>query len=393
MTDLVRVLYLTDNPTLGGTIRILQSWLLLASNEGLVPHTVTRPGSKFLSWLIAHDLPHTTNPMPWPNRRWPVPAFWHAWKLARWARRHDIDLIHCNEHNIYPFAVLLRNFLPRPLVCHVRYRVEPSFARWAFGGRRQPDALLWTSLQQQADCAAAIRGVVPDSQQYVVPLGLDLADFGTRSAGRDATRGAWGFGPDEIVIGQACALRPRKRVEEFIDLVAALAHRDERVVGVLAGDAMPGDEGYRDRVRRHIEASRLGRRFVWLGNVDDIEPFYHGIDLFVSTSEYETFGNSVCEAMACGRPVVGYRGGSVAEVVGEAGRIVADADFGALTAAVCECVRRPELRADLGRLGRQRVAAQFNPADSLRRLGQLYATLTASRVVGREAARSAAGIL
>lgn len=373
----MNVLYLTDNPTLGGTIRILQSWLRLAPGDGITPYVAAPPGSKFFQWLDANGVPSTASPMTWPSRRWPVPAVRQAWNLARWARRRRVDVIHCNEHNVYPFATLLRRFLPRPMVCHVRYKVEPGFARWAFGGRKQPDALLWTSGQQRADCADAIRGVVPEDRQEVLPLGLDLSAFGTRSGERDAVRAGWGFGPDDLVIGQACALRPRKRVEEFVDLVAALAREDRRVCGVLAGDAMPGDEGYRDQVLRHIERSGLGARFRWLGNVDDVEPFYQGLDLFVSTSEYETFGNSVCEAMACGKPVIGYHGGSVAEVVADGGRVVANADVAALTAAARDCVRRPDLRAELGATGRRRVAERFNPAVSLRRLRDLYETLTA----------------
>src|SRR3954451_17014503 len=119
----MNVLYLTDNPTLGGTIRILQSWLLLAPGEGIRPFVVTPPGSKFVSWLAGHGVPHRTSPMRWADRRWPVPAVRQGWPLALWARRNRVDVIHCNEHNVYPFAGLLRRLLPRPLVCHARYRV------------------------------------------------------------------------------------------------------------------------------------------------------------------------------------------------------------------------------------------------------------------------------
>jgi glycosyltransferase involved in cell wall biosynthesis len=174
-------------------------------------------------------------------------------------------------------------------------------------------------------------------------------------------------------------LRPRKRVEEFIDLVAQLAREDERVVGVLAGDAMPGDEPYREKVLKYIAASGLGRRFVWLGNLDDVEPFYHGIDVFVSTSEYETFGNSVCEAMACARPVVAYRGGSVHEVVGEAGLVVGDRDLTSLTESARRCVQRPEVRELLGRAGRERVRGRFNPADSQQQVMAIYESLVVTR--------------
>jgi glycosyltransferase involved in cell wall biosynthesis len=368
------VLFLTDNPTLGGTIRILQSWLLLAKREHVVDGSVViPPGSEFRHWLAEHQIPYTCNPLPVPNKRSPWRALWHAVPMLLWMRRRRIELIHCNEHNIYPFGVLLRQLTGLPLVCHIRYKFTREYAEWAFGGPgRQPDAMLWTSRQQQSDCADAIRGLVPGERQHLVPLGLDLDVFGVRIDERAAVRRRWGVADDEIVIGQACALRARKRLEEFVDLVDVLVREDRRIVGVLAGDAMPGDEPYREKLLKHIEQKKLGRHFRWIGNLDDVEPFDQAIDLFVSTSEYETFGNSVCEAMACGRPVVGYRGGSVYEVVGDAGLIVDDLDLPALIQAARECARRPELRRQLGERARQRVRDRFSPAATLRQLVQIY---------------------
>src|SRR5439155_1598899 len=135
----MRVLFLTDNPTLGGTINILKSWLRLGRPEGLQGYVAIPLGSKFAQWLVENEIPFLENPMTWPNRWRPLPGLWQAAKLAHWAHRRDIQVIHCNEHNVYPFALLLRRFLPRPVVCHVRYRLERSFTQWAFGGRRQPD--------------------------------------------------------------------------------------------------------------------------------------------------------------------------------------------------------------------------------------------------------------
>jgi hypothetical protein len=99
---------------------------------------------------------------------------------------------------------LIRRLTGLPLVCHVRYRVAREFCEWAFGHPgRQPDALLWTSRQQEADCADAIRGIVPAERQQIILLGLDLDTFGTRFETSEATRRAWGFLTGEIVIGQA----------------------------------------------------------------------------------------------------------------------------------------------------------------------------------------------
>jgi glycosyltransferase involved in cell wall biosynthesis len=170
-------------------------------------------------------------------------------------------------------------------------------------------------------------------------------------------------------------LRARKRLEEFIEVVAGLAEKDPRVVGVLAGDAMPGDEDYRDRLQRLVAEPRYRPHVRMLGNIDDIEPFYQGIDIAVSTSEYETFGNSVCEAMACGRPVVGYTGGSVAEVVGDTGRIVATGDTAALSSALATLVDNAALRSELGTAARTRVRDEYSPARSFERVSRIYETL------------------
>jgi glycosyltransferase involved in cell wall biosynthesis len=218
---------------------------------------------------------------------------------------------------------------------------------------------------------------VPEGQQHLVPIGVGLDSFGGRAGERDAVRRKWGVQGDEIVIGQACVIQPRKRIADFVELVARLARDDRRIVGVLAGDAIPGGESYRQDILRQIEATGLGRRFIWLGKLDDVEPFYHGIDVFVSTSEYETFGNSVCEAMACLRPVVAYRGGSVQEVVGDTGLIVENDDMEVLIEAARSCVGNVQLRDELGRRGRQRVADCFSPELSLQKLKSLYESLAA----------------
>jgi len=372
----IRVLYLTNTPIMGGTARILESWLPLGPAHGIRGFVGVQRLSDFTRWLETQEIAYTVNGMPWPSKWAALRSIWAAWRLARWARQKGIDIIHFNEHNLYPFAVLLRRFLRRPVVCHVRFSVGAEFSRWAFGSKwRQPDALLWTSQQQKDDCFAAINGVVPAFRQHVIRLGVNLRAFGTLAEGREETRAGWDIRPHEIVIGTACALRPIKRVHEFIELVARLAEKDARIVGLIAGNVVKGDESYRDQLVEQIQKTGLGRRCRWLGHLEPIEPFHHALDVFVSTSEYETFGNSVCEAMACRRAVAAYCGGSVHEVVGDTGRVVATGDLRALTAAVAELVGNPELRRYLGDLGRARVAEHFSPVKSLQELRKVYLSL------------------
>src|SRR5205814_2808548 len=69
----------------------------------------------------------------------------------------------------------------------------------------------------------------------------------------------------------------------------------------------------------------------------------------------EQFGRILVEAMACGIPVVGSTSGEIPNVVGEAGIIVPEGDVEALTAAIERLVADRDLRAKLGRQGRQWV--------------------------------------
>jgi glycosyltransferase involved in cell wall biosynthesis len=373
------ILYLTNNPRLAGTARILTTWLTLGRAEGDAAGVVLQQSGQLADWLHENDVPHVVSAMPWLERRWPLPALREAWRVARWARARGTGLVHCNEHDVYPFGLLVARFLRVPVVCHVRFRLDPGFARWAFGGWRRPDALLWTTRQQQLDSAEALGGVVPASRQHLIRLGPDPAVFRSDAGERGELRRRFDIRPDEIAIGAATALRPVKRLHEFVELIVALAANDARVVGLIAGGAIEGEEAYRERIESAIAASGLGRRLRWVGHLEPIQPLLGSLDVFVSTSEYETFGNSVCEAMACGVPVAAYVGGSVHEIIGDAGLVVPNGDLAGLIDGVNTLVRNPERRAELGERGRERVATLFNPAASFRDLRAIQRRLIAVR--------------
>lgn len=374
------VTWLTINPNLGASARTLQDWILLGRPDRLRASIALRTDGDLRHWLDAERIPHMLSPMPWPDRANVMRSVVQAWRIKRWMKGLDAQFIHCYEHDLYPFAVALRMLTSLPLVCHVHFAPERDFLLWAFGSRRkQPDAVIWTSAQQRKDCAAAIDGIVGPERQHVIPLGLDLRRFGSRSDGREATRRDLGIGPADVVIGAASALRGRKRIDDFLDLVSALRERHRDVVGLLAGGEVPGDEAYARDIIPRIRAAEDAGGFRWLGNLEPVEPFMHAIDIFVSTSEYETFGMSVLEAMGCGKPVVAYRGGSVHEVVGDAGRIVPTGDVAGLIAATEPLIVDRQRRLEVGEAARLRVAVEYDPRGSLDQLLRIYASIKRSQ--------------
>ena len=101
--------------------------------------------------------------------------------------------------------------------------------------------------------------------------------------------------------------------------------------------------------------------------------------LAVVPSLYEGFGLPAAEAMACGTPVVSSSGGALAEVVGDAGVLVAPGDAEGLARAIHDLLADPERRTGLAARGRRRVLEQFSWQVTAERLGAYYGRMLDAR--------------
>ena len=100
-------------------------------------------------------------------------------------------------------------------------------------------------------------------------------------------------------------------------------------------------------------------RFVSGLTDDDIARLYAETTLAVAPSVYEGFGFPPAEAMACEVPVVATTGGSLPEIVGDAGLQVPVKDADALAAGIASLLDNPARRNELGVKGRKRIIEKF----------------------------------
>src|SRR5438552_657166 len=108
--------------------------------------------------------------------------------------------------------------------------------------------------------------------------------------------------------------------------LAEPALRERAAIGLVAGDAWPGEERY----LRGLEALRsdlgLGERLRLLGFRDDLDTLYGAADVVcVPSTRPEPLGLVALEAAAAAKCVVASDGGGLPEIVrdGETGRLVA----------------------------------------------------------------------
>ena len=159
-----------------------------------------------------------------------------------------------------------------------------------------------------------------------------------------------------------------ERVKGFDLLIRAFASiattRPEWELTIL------GDGPERDALTAEIARSGLGRRISLPGYASDAMGALQRADLFVLSSRYEGFPNALCEAMACGVPVVAFDCPSgVAEIVrdGVDGLLVPAEDEGALSAAMARLIADPEARRRMG--GR---AIEVSDRFSVERIAMLW---------------------
>lgn len=104
--------------------------------------------------------------------------------------------------------------------------------------------------------------------------------------------------------------------EDFFNLIAALAKRDETVHGLVVGDAHPRKKAYFEELRMTARQMGVSDRITFTGHRTDLREIMAISTVVYSLSQQpEAFGRTALEAMALGRPVVAYDHGGVGELL------------------------------------------------------------------------------
>lgn len=169
-------------------------------------------------------------------------------------------------------------------------------------------------------------------------------------------------------------LGPRKGTYELLDALAAPAMRELNWEAVIAGN------GTVETSRERAAALGLADRVQIPGWVDaaTVSRLLATADIFVLPSHNEGLPVAVLEAMAAGLAVVTTPVGAIPELViaEETGILVPPGSASALSGALAELVRNPDLRVRLGKNARERVETRFRIEVTAERFVTLYRTLT-----------------
>jgi glycosyltransferase involved in cell wall biosynthesis len=218
----------------------------------------------------------------------------------------------------------------------------------------------------------------PAAKVRVIPNGVDVEKFHPRWPVA-SLQGEFCFAPGTPVVGIVAALRPEKNHELFLQ-AAKLIHQALPTTKFL----VIGDGPRRAELECFARDLGLNEAVRFTGTRGDVPEMLSLVDVILLTSHMEANPASILEAMACEKPVVATRVGSVPETVldGRTGYLVPPGDAYELARLTLDLLCHPDHAALLGRAGREHVIAHWSVDRMVKGYQDLIADLYEKKAVG-----------
>jgi glycosyltransferase involved in cell wall biosynthesis len=274
----------------------------------------------------------------------------------RWLAWKNVKMVHTYHGHVF------HSYYGRRKTAFFLF-IERTLARFS-------DRIIAISAQQKSEINEKFRvGRAPQFQ--VVQLGIDLSPFENAEDKKHVLREQIGASKDEILIGFVGRLTEIKNIPLL--LKAALHYKEQKSAGLpKLKFVIIGDGNMRANLEREAENLGVGDVVLFLGNRNDADVFYAGLDIVALTSLNEGTPLSLIEAMANGKTFVSTAVGGVVDLLGETteekenfrvcerGIGVASGDEQALFEGLVYLAKDENLRKKLGQRGKEYVQNHYS---------------------------------
>jgi glycosyltransferase involved in cell wall biosynthesis len=303
----------------------------------------------------------------------------YVWRLARFIRKHDIDLVHTNSLKADIIGGIAGRLALRPVVWHVRDRIEEDYLprsvvrTFRLVCRVVPTYVIVNS-------AATLRTIRPGTVDARSSDVFSTAYDRRMAVVHDGTivpvaQEVGGKNGGLFRIGLIGRISPWKGQHIFLQAAVHVAKRFSNARFVIIGAALFGEDEYDQEVRQLPGQLGIENVVEFTGFRSDIGEAIAGLDLVVHASTTgEPFGQVIIEGMAVGKPVVATDGGGVPEIVedGRTGILVPMGEVQAMADAICQILADPARAKEMGIRGRERVKNHFTVELTAGRVEAVY---------------------
>ncbi|MGI8468711.1 MAG: glycosyltransferase [Pyrinomonadaceae bacterium] len=229
-------------------------------------------------------------------------------------------------------------------------------------------------------------GVGKRAQFKIVPLGIDLAPFAENQTKQNILREEIGAESDEILVGLVGRLTEIKNHSLFLKVA--------KLFKELKNESFPklrfiiiGDGNLRESLEKEAADLDVKDIVTFLGNRNDTDIFYAGLDIVALTSHNEGTPLSLIEAMANARPVISTAVGGVVDLLGaavketkdftvcERGIKIVPNDAGKFLSGLIYLAKDKNLRDESSRRGQNFVISNYSKERLISEIKDLYRDL------------------
>ena len=301
-------------------------------------------------------------------------------ELKKLVDEEKFDIIHSHGARGNFMAALLKRHARLPLLTTVHsdprldYMGRP-LARVTYGlansiALRRMDDL--TGVSASMTELLISRGFEPD-KLFTIYNGVDMETAeGLPSRAEFYAAHGLDFPADSINVGIAARLNPVKDIATLIRGFA-LARKDEPRLRLLIAGEGPEEA----RLRELAASLGVADKVAFLGWLTETDAFYNCLDINTLTSLSETSPYALTEGARYGLATVSSRVGGVPALIdsGVNGILFEPGDHEALGKALSTLARDGELRRDMARRLREKVAAEFSLEATCRTQREIYGTI------------------
>ncbi|HEY3665926.1 MAG TPA: glycosyltransferase family 4 protein [Polyangiaceae bacterium] len=301
-----------------------------------------------------------------------APAVLSLFELARYIRKHRIDIVHTSDRPRDALvSVLLARLTGAKSIVHVHVTYGDwmsKMLRWSMG---QADALIGVSDFVAGSLVNG--GGYGRSKTYGVLNAINLSAWDYRTE-PGPVRADLGIPNDAPVIICVARIFKSKGQALLIRALALLVAEQPDIKLLVVGQDYPPGNNHTNELRELAAELGVSKHVVFTGLRSDVPRLMAAADILAMPSFEEPFGLVYAEAMAMKKPVVAFDNGGTPEVVEheKSGLLSPQDDVPALAANLRRLVNDPELRRRMGEYGRQRVEARFVPERLAHDVGHVY---------------------
>lgn len=200
-------------------------------------------------------------------------------------------------------------------------------------------------------------GGVDEDHIHYIPHGVNLDIF--KQEDSDSLKKELGLENSDVLL-YVGRIAKGKGVDKLIKIVNLIQKRNKNIKLVIIG----GDSGYLHIVKSLIRRYNLSKNILYLGYIskENLSKYYSLADLVIYPSRQEIFGLVLCEAMACGKAVIGSDIFGPSEIIknGETGYTSNFKNLDEISKTIADLLKDKEKLNYMGKKGLERVKKHYS---------------------------------